>query len=59
MKILFLNAYFYPENIAFSHIEQDIIEELINGGNEVTVICPTPTRGVSREEAAKWKKQKL
>lgn len=50
MKVLFLNAYFYPERIAFSHLEQDIMEGLVNAGHEVYVVCPTPSRGVSKEE---------
>lgn len=58
MELLFVDAYFYPENIAFSHIEQDIIEGLVRAGNDVTVICPTPTRGISREEALKYSKIK-
>lgn len=49
MKILFLNAYFYPEKIAFTHLEKDIIEELISLGHEINVICPVPTRGISKE----------
>ena len=30
MKIVILDAYYYPENIAFSHLEKDIIEGLIS-----------------------------
>ena len=55
MKILFLNAYFYPEVIAFSHLEQDIMEGLVKAGHELSVICPTPSRGVSAENIGKYK----
>ena len=55
MKILFINAYFIPETIAFSHLEKDIIEGLIATGNEIEVICPIPTRGVSDEVYKKYK----
>ena len=58
MKILFVNAYFYPENIAFSHLEKDIIEGLQNAGHEIFVICPTPTRGVSDEVHNEYKRRK-
>ena len=58
MKILFVNAYFYPENIAFSHLEKDIIEGLQNAGHEISVICPTPTRGVSDEVHREYKRRK-
>lgn len=47
MRILFVNAYFMPENIAFSHLEKDLIEGLIDAGHEIDVICPIPTRGIS------------
>ena len=49
MKILFLNAYFYPEKIAFTHLERNIIEKLVSLGCEINVLCPVPTRGVSKE----------
>lgn len=47
MRILFVNAYFMPETIAFSHLEKDLIEGFIAAGHEIEVICPTPTRSVS------------
>jgi glycosyltransferase involved in cell wall biosynthesis len=49
MRILFVNAYFFPEKIAFSHLEKDLIEGLIEAGYDIEVICPTPTRNVSVE----------
>lgn len=55
MRILFLNAYFYPERIAFSHLEQDIMEGLVKAGHQLTVVCPTPSRGVSKEEIEQYK----
>ena len=58
MNILFVNAYFYPENIAFSHLEKDIIEGLQKAGHEIIVICPTPTRGVSDEVYREYKHRK-
>ncbi len=47
MRILFVNAYFMPETIAFSHLEKDLIGGLISAGHEIEVICPTPTRSVT------------
>lgn len=58
MNILFLDAYFAPEKIAFSHLEYDLLDKLVEKGNEITIICPTPTRGITREEADKYKKIK-
>ena len=58
MKILFLDAYFFPEQIAFTHIEQDIMEGLVNAGHQIRVVCPTPTRGVTGETIKKYKRIK-
>ncbi len=58
MKILFLNAYFLPETIAFTHLEQDIMDEALKTGNEITVICPVPTRGISDDVKREYRKIK-
>ena len=55
MKILLLNAYFYPEVISFTHLEQDLIEGFLEAGHEISVICPIPTRGVAAELVVKYK----
>lgn len=55
MKILFINAYFMPEIIAFSHLEQDIIEALLREGHEIYVLAPIPTRGISEDIKKKYK----
>jgi glycosyltransferase involved in cell wall biosynthesis len=58
MKLLFLDAYFNPEKIAFTHLESDLIEAFVDAGHEIIVICPSPTRGIDRETAEKYKKLK-
>ena len=58
MKILFIDAYFYPEKIAFSHLERDILNALVENENEIEVICPVPTRGITKNEAKEYKKIK-
>lgn len=57
MKILFLDAYFYPEIIAYTHLENDIISGLLKE-NDVSVICPVPTRGITDETAKEYSKIK-
>ena len=60
-KILFLDAYFHPEIIAYTHLENDIISGLLEKF-KVSVICPTPTRGITdgvAREYAKIKKETL
>jgi len=49
MKIVYLAAYFYPEKYASDEIYTSVLEELAKV-NEVHVIAPQPTRGVSEEE---------
>lgn len=55
MRILFVNAYFMPETIAFSHLEKDLIEGFVTAGHEIDVICPTPTRAVSDDIYKQYK----
>lgn len=49
MKVLLINAYFYPENTAFGHMEKEILDALIARGHEVDVVCPIPCRGIPEE----------
>ncbi|OUP03362.1 hypothetical protein B5F37_01665 [Drancourtella sp. An210] len=58
MNILFLDAYYEPEKIAYTHLERDLIEGLIAAGHKVHIICPIPTRGISNEIREKYKKIK-
>ena len=58
MRILFLDAYFEPEQIAFTHLENDLLEGLVGAGHEVEVVCPIPTRGISAEVAKDYKNRK-
>ena len=58
MNILFLDAYYEPETIAYTHLEKDLIEGLIADGHKVYIICPTPTRGISDEVREQYKRIK-
>ena len=58
MNILFLDAYFEPETIAYTHLEKDLIEGLIADGQKIRIICPTPTRGISDEVREIYKRIK-
>ena len=58
MRVLFLDAYFEPEQIAFTHLEHDLLEGLVYAGHEVEIVCPTPTRGLSQDKAEAYKKRK-
>lgn len=55
MNILFLDAYFEPEQIAFTHLEHDLLSKIVENGDDVQIVCPTPTRGITRETAEKYK----
>ena len=48
MKIVYLTAYFYPEQYSSDEIYTPVLEELAKE-NEVHVITPQPCRGVSDE----------
>ena len=58
MKILFLDAYFSPEKIAFTHLEQDLIQGILNAGHEIEVLCPVPTRGITEDVANIYARKK-
>ncbi len=49
MKVLFLNAYFYPEDIASSYLGHNIREAFIKSGSSIVMYAPVPSRGVSDE----------
>nr|WP_288723122.1 glycosyltransferase family 4 protein [uncultured Sellimonas sp.] len=62
MNLLFLDSYFEPETIAYTHLEKDLLEGLVKENNKIQIICPTPTRGVSaqiREEYRSRRNEKL
>ena len=58
MHLLFLDGYFEPERTSFTHLENDIIEYLIRKGHDITVVCPTPTRGIDKDVAKQYSKIK-
>lgn len=49
-RILFLDAYYEPEKTAYSHLEHDLVEMLVSHGFDITIICPQPTRAVTKKE---------
>lgn len=55
MRILRLPAYFYPELMASTHLQNDRIEGFANAGHTIVVYTPTPTRGIDKETAEKFK----
>ncbi len=58
MKILLLDGYFEPESTSFTHLETDLLQGFTAAGHEIYVVCPTPTRGIDRETADKYRKIK-
>ena len=56
MKILFLDAYFEPEQISSTHLENDLLDKLVREGHDVFVICPTPSRGISAAMAKQYRR---
>ncbi|MFI3163938.1 MAG: glycosyltransferase family 4 protein [Bacillota bacterium] len=58
-RVLFLNAYYLPEKIAFTHLENDLIDELIRNNYSIDVVTPIPTRGVTHDTRKRFSKIKL
>ena len=59
MKILELPAYFYPESMSSSHLDDNLRRALAHAGIGMEIYCPTPTRGVSREVRELYRKRKI
>ena len=62
MKILFLPAYFYPEQAASSYLGVNRFEAYEREGFDMVVFAPTPSRGISkkvREVYSKRKKERM
>ncbi len=58
MKILELPAYFYPESMSSSHLDDNLREAIAKAGIEMAIYCPTPTRGITAEVRKEYKKKK-
>lgn len=46
MKILFLLSYYYPENVASTYLFKNLMEKISKNDFLVSLIVPSPTRGV-------------
>lgn len=58
MKVLDLPAYFYPERMSSSHLDDSLREAFAKAGIEMAIYCPTPTRGISPELRKEYKGKK-
>lgn len=58
MKILELPAYFYPERMSSSHLDDQLREAFAHAGIDMAIYCPTPTRNITAEERRTYKKKK-
>ncbi len=58
LKILKLSPYYYPEQVASSHLSRDLDEALFIHDFVIENYVPTPCRGISKEEREKYKKIK-
>ena len=58
MRILNLSSYFFPEQMASSHLSNDRFSALKEADIYSTVYAPTPCRGIDEETRKKYKKIK-
>lgn len=58
MRILFLPAYFSPEQVSSSHLSCSRNEAFANAGFDMVVYTPMPTRGISKEIRKEYRKRK-
>lgn len=55
MRILRLPAYFYPEQMASTHLQNDRLEGFAAAGHTFVVYTPVPTRGIDSETIERYK----
>ncbi len=58
MKLVYFVQYYFPEKAAGLQLVKDLLEGFVNGGFDVKLFTPTPTRGVTAEERSESKKKK-
>lgn len=58
MNIVFLDAYFEPETIAYTHLEKDLLKGLVVENNRIRIVCPIPTRGINEQVRKDYKSRK-
>lgn len=58
MKVLFLPAYFYPEQAASSYLGVNRFEAYAKEGFDMVVYTPVPSRGISAEVREEYKKKR-
>lgn len=59
MKILYLTAYSYPEQVASSHMGRNRNQAFADAGFDMVLYTPTPSRGVTDEIRHKYKNIKF
>lgn len=58
MRILYLSAYSFPEQIASDHLSNNWNQAFVNQGWNMVCYTPTPTRGIDNETREKYKRLK-
>jgi glycosyltransferase involved in cell wall biosynthesis len=58
MKILLLPAYYYPEPAASIYLSINRNEDFIKAGFDIEMFVPMPTRGITKEQRNRYKKNK-
>ena len=58
MRLLLLSSYCYPEQVASTHLVNDLYEAYAKNGIECCEYAPTPCRGIDIETRDKYKKIK-
>lgn len=59
MRILFLTAYFHPEQAASPYLGENRNLAFADAGYDMVVYTPTPTRGISENVRQEYKKKKM
>ena len=58
MKILEMPPYYEPEQVASSHLTNDLEKAYMDEGFDIEIITPTPSRGVTKDIQIKYRGKK-
>lgn len=57
-KVLVLTSYFYPEQVSNSYLTDNLFSAIVNGGDDLVVFTPAPSRGIDDTIRKEYKRKK-
>lgn len=58
-RVLLMRGYYYPETAASNQMCKELVEIMSSSGFEITLLCPVPTRGVTKDIRKRYIKNRI